>query len=435
MVMTVQTEATVSNGLAIRAGHVTIHYRTGWPKAYLHYTADSGTTWQTAPFLTKRISPVGPDFRVGFVELPHCGNPSADGGVQFVLTDGLGSWDNPAANCHPDFVHNGTNNYRVSAPGVYVLYEGSLSRHDRRVLKTPSLALVTDIDGTLHGDENGLKRFYDLWCRHLALSGAFLIFNTGRSLESVLELLKEHRKIMPVPVAVVTRVGSFIHWFRPIDGHCTELSHTLLAAQSVSEWIDVELMHPELDSSWRESLSGVTGWDQAKCRHALHNAIVKGAPALRGHWLDDGVLSQNPFQLAVVVRTDALQGVLEELKASLDGHPVKYIVSGEGDYRYLDLAITSAGKLGASLHVTKKLPGEAGSLTHVVFCGDSGNDADALQGDVKGVVVANAQPDLLKAIQIATVEFLRSPDKFRVVKAEHVCADGIIHGLKLHGFL
>jgi hydroxymethylpyrimidine pyrophosphatase-like HAD family hydrolase len=128
--------------------------------------------------------------------------------------------------------------------------------------------------------------------------------------------------------------------------------------------------------------------------------------------------------------------VLQEIKASLANHPVKYIVSGDGDYRYLDVAISSAGKLGASLHVAKMLPGEAAMLGHAVFCGDSGNDADALQGDIKGIVVANAQPDLLKAISPSSdMALFGVPKKFKVVIAEHPCADGIIHGLNRHGFV
>lgn len=95
--------------------------------------------------------------------------------------------------------------------------------------------------------------------------------------------------------------------------------------------------------------------------------------------------------------------------------------------------MSSGGKLGGTKYVVSKLPGESGELENVVFCGDSGNDIDALLGDVKGVVVGNAQPDLLLAHE--TLSAQPKPSAHKVLITESGFASGILEGVKMHGFL
>lgn len=109
------------------------------------------------------------------------------------------------------------------------------------------------------------------------------------------------------------------------------------------------------------------------------------------------------------------------------------MVHGKGDYRYLDLTIGSGGKLGGTKYVVSQLPGESGNLENAIFCGDSGNDIDALMGDVKGVVVGNAQPDLLLAHE--SVRSQATPPPHKVLITQSGFAGGIVEGVKLHGFI
>lgn len=388
--------------------------------------------WSSVQISPKRNSPIGPDFFVAHI------NATANSKIQFVLTNGGGLWDNPSQNCEPSFCSVGSHrNYAASAPGTYVLFSGCLSRFDAQTskLKTPGLVVVTDIDGTLYGCEEAMKRLYELWARNLALAGGYLVFNTGRSIESVVKLVRDNRKHMPVPVAAITRVGSYVHWFRPPPSRTG--SH-IVETLEWEEWYDLHAAEPcKSDYAWHCHLSSVEGWDHHRYR-ALLDCWISGVTSSKGHWLDNGANDPFCFRLAVSIRTEHLDETLQHLQEQLRDEPIKLIVSGEGDYRYLDVTLDVAGKLGGTLHCLRVLHSEFGHFNHAVFCGDSGNDIDALQGDVKGIVVANAQKDLLAAVEKSLVTKCQKSDQLRkqqVFKTKAPFADGIIEGLQLHGFL
>jgi hydroxymethylpyrimidine pyrophosphatase-like HAD family hydrolase len=424
---------------------ITIHYRTGWRQPSIHKSADGGKSWTQQLFSPTRTSPIGPHFRVVTLAVQSLPLPA----ILFVLTDGDGSWDNPSSECDPSMRSGRNYSIDPSIPGAYVLFGGRLTRfRPGAVLKAKALTIVTDIDGTLYGCPDGLNRLNELWCRELALAGTFLVYNTGRSVESVVALIHNNYQTMPVPVATVTRVGGFCHWFRP--NPCLPTSEWLPFAVGNDTDASAEPLPYDLDDSWHATLSRVDGWDHRRYRGVLDDLIAND----RGHWLEDGkdcdAKGIKCFQIAVGVRVEHLHEILYNLKTVLVDEPVKYIVSGEGSHRYLDLAIEAAGKFGGTRHVVSQLPGESGRLCNVVFCGDSGNDSDALMGDVKGIVVANAQPDLLHALQGIIDNLADSTSLPSGVKVSNVTkvgkehavlmtkasfADGILEGLAMHGFL
>lgn len=70
------------------------------------------------------------------------------------------------------------------------------------------------------------------------------------------------------------------------------------------------------------------------------------------------------------------------------GVEARLILSGRGDWRYLDVVSSSAGKLEA-LEWVRQSRGVPEQRT--VACGDSGNDKDMLSGKNLAIVVGNAQ--------------------------------------------
>jgi hydroxymethylpyrimidine pyrophosphatase-like HAD family hydrolase len=415
---------------------ITLHYRTGWDNPQLHYSFDGGNSWHRKHFNTARVSPIGPEFRVVTVALQS--PPSWSHPFEFVPTDGDTKWDNPAAEC--DLALCNGKNYSVdaTAAATYVLFGGRLTRFEPgKALKTSGLTIVTDIDGTLYGNPEALHRLNELWCRELALAGAFLVYNTGRDVASVVGLIRENRKTMPVPIATVTRVGGFCHWFRPNP----ELSNAEWLPFDNSYVADsaIALLPYKQDMSWHLELNRVCGWDHRRYRIVLDSLIADD----RGHWLEDGkncdAQGAKCFQIAASIRAEHAESIVSALKVMLVDEPVKYIMSGEGEYRYLDITIVAAGKLGGTRHVVDQLPGESGKPDNVVFCGDSGNDFDALQGDIKGIVVGNAQAELLDKLKgyIDLPGGLKSTvtKDHAVVMTTAGFADGIIEGLQAHGFL
>lgn len=98
------------------------------------------------------------------------------------------------------------------------------------------------------------------------------------------------------------------------------------------------------------------------------------------------------------MRDDALAAFEAGIKKGLaaSGVQAKVITSGTGGWKYVDIVSAQAGKLESLEHVRREL-GFAHAAT--VACGDSGNDILMLSGLNRGLIVGNAQPDLVNWAQ------------------------------------
>lgn len=85
-------------------------------------------------------------------------------------------------------------------------------------------------------------------------------------------------------------------------------------------------------------------------------------------------------------------------KVKYNVYKVKILLSGYGDYCYLDVLHEKARKLGGISHVPKKL-GCTFLREHAVMAGNSGNDVDVLFHDSPelGIIVGNAGEELVAA--------------------------------------
>ena len=70
-----------------------------------------------------------------------------------------------------------------------------------RDAKGKAVAIVSDLDGTMVGDDEGTRAFSNYWMSSHVTRGSVLIYNTGRDIDSFKELLREKRGVMLTPDA------------------------------------------------------------------------------------------------------------------------------------------------------------------------------------------------------------------------------------------
>jgi len=386
---------------------VTLFYKTGWdkPRLVLPGTVDpeDPTKPVEIPFAHTqstgwmRVSvPVAPGYiqqhtnkRSGAEADGTCGQVNA---LEFVVSEGVedGSSDVPP--------HGGV--YDCPHPGGYKLLNGYLIPFPKA--RSPPVMVCTDLDGTLIGDDAdfdaGTAAFTHYWEDTAGLAGGVLVFNTGRSIGKVCSLFVEKAGLLAVPKAVITAVGTKI--FERNMKYPPEM---------VEGWDE--------DLSWAERLD--EGWDLEVVREVCEAAVSGGEWKEQVWWLDRG--TEHPHRCSLSVHLPRLDDLLLYLKNSFAeaGLTIKVIVSGEGDWRYVDCVADNAGKLQALNYVRKKysIPKE-----RCAACGDSGNDTLMLAGENPAIVVGNAQPDLRAWV-------LNQPQDGRVVLTENKGAAGILEGL------
>lgn len=295
-------------------------------------------------------------------------------------------------------------NYRCSFPGGFKLKSGIVRPFNQSIL--PPMMLVSDIDGTLvshDDDETALTstgRFARYWEDRAALTGSFLVFNTGRSFGQVMGLLEQMKGTLPVPDAIITAVGTKIFLLDREKGH--------RGTSSGLQWTE--------DVQWASSLDA--GWDLEKVRRAASEVLVElSGDAIS--WLDDG--SEHPHRIALSVHVNSVDLAMHLLREKMEAQGLNFmlIVSGTMEWRYLDCVSSNAGKHAALEHL-RSMYGIA--VDRCVAAGDSGNDILMLEGENPAIVVGNAQAALMEWA-------VRQPQDGRVVVADAAVADGVLEGL------
>ncbi|HSL97627.1 MAG TPA: HAD-IIB family hydrolase [Candidatus Deferrimicrobiaceae bacterium] len=228
--------------------------------------------------------------------------------------------------------------------------------------------LVTDLDGTLVGDDAALDRFAD-WLR--ARRDEFtLVYATGRTRESVARLVAETPA--PEPDVLISLVGTEIH---DRDGR---------------PW-----------PGWFERFAG---WDAEQARRALEaDERLEIQPA----WAQSGLKAS---YFAAGLDELELSSIADRLRRS--GLSARLVYSGD---LFLDVLPDGAGKGPAAMAVAGSL---GTSPVDVLTFGDSGNDIGLFEGGFRGTVVANASPELRLAVDGSAY---LSPYPF---------ADGILDGIR-----
>lgn len=206
--------------------------------------------------------------------------------------------------------------------------------------------LVTDLDHTLVGDAQAtLALNQKLAAMRDRLS---LIYATGRSYASARQLKHEEQLLEPD------------YW---ITGVGTEIYH-----QGDRDWV------------WAQQLS--VNWQRDQI-----TALVHAFPDL----IPQPEAAQNPWKISYFLQSPLAETILADLRSKLAqaNLSAKIIFSSNRDVDILPLG----GDKGLAVsHVRQQLqlPLEA-----MLVCGDSGNDISLFQHATQGVIVRNAQPELL----------------------------------------
>ena len=243
------------------------------------------------------------------------------------------------------------------------------------------ILFVTDLDHTLVGDDFAHEQLNE-WLLEARSHGSKIVYSTGRSLIRYQELASE----APLfdPDLLIASVGTAIY---------SQLDN-------------------EPDSAWQNKLKA--GWDRDRVL------------SITAHFADlvpQAETEQSAFKASFLLTEEAAIELLPQLgtlfkQQQLD---VQMIYSSGRD---LDLLPRYANK-GSALTFVRQMLGFEPEATLV--CGDSGNDiALFAAGAERGVIVGNAQPELL-----AWHRAHRSPHHYL---AKSHCAAGILEGLEHFGF-
>ena len=236
----------------------------------------------------------------------------------------------------------------------------------------------SDIDGTLTGDDAALRRLVDRLAEFRRAGGMFVLV-TGRSYGEVLCGLVDEG--LPMPDAIITQVGTEIYLppFVPECESMPEWSATL--AQSFTHQQAVDLVEPD------------------------------------GQWALQPGKANTPFKASwwYVGRGDA-HAAAQRVAARVDQAPGYRVIWSSG--RDLDILPAVAGKGRALRFLLQHWQRDPDSC---VVAGDTGNDIDMIGSFSHGIVVANAQAELLN--------FGRERNGDQVFMASHPYAAGVEQGL------
>jgi sucrose-6F-phosphate phosphohydrolase len=228
--------------------------------------------------------------------------------------------------------------------------------------------LVSDLDGTLIGDDRALREFAD-WFD--AVRGQFrLVYTSGRFVESVMGSIEQNG--LPMPDAIVGGVGTEIY-------DVSAARRIVTWPPSVFEW------NPYLVRSVGEMCRELT----LQPEHMLSHYKV----SFYGRELEQSFIDYLVQQMSSV------------------GLRVTVIYSSRRD---LDILPAEANKGEAAAFLAHRWQIDT---ERIIVAGDSGNDADMFRAEYRGIVVGNAQPELRS---------LKSP---RIYHAKSKFAGGVLEGL------
>ena len=235
---------------------------------------------------------------------------------------------------------------------------------------------LTDIDNILIGDEDtdSLQNLLQMLGQSKDLMWGIA---TGRPIDLTIEVLEEYG--IPVPDILICSVGTAIYYGKD----------------------------NALDNGWQYHIS-------YKWRPDL---IQKALLKLKFLYFQEPE-NQRPFKVSYIMKDDP--DLLHEVHEALQAEKLKYHLVFSNN-QFLDILPYRASKGKAVRYLSYKweIP-----LSQIMVCGESGNDADLLRGDMCALVVSNHSSEL------GSLKGMR-----KMYFSDKEYAAGIIDGLKYYNFL
>ncbi|MEX2092489.1 MAG: HAD family hydrolase [Pirellulales bacterium] len=207
--------------------------------------------------------------------------------------------------------------------------------------------LVSDLDGTLLGDDRALDGFA-VWHEQIK-DRLRLVYSSGRFLDSIRESIDVFR--LPEPDAIICGVGTEIH--------------EMATGKRLLGW-------PRMTYNWNPHVVRTTCAAHRELQEQPQQLLSHYKVSFFGYDLDEAFLGQLACQL-----TD-------------NGQEVSIVYSSNRDLDILP-AETNKGAAAAFLARRWRIADE-----QVIVAGDSGNDLEMFRAGFRGIVVGNAQPELLR---------------------------------------
>lgn len=230
--------------------------------------------------------------------------------------------------------------------------------------------LATDMDRTLlpngswEADQNAIELFNELTRKH----GVMVVYVTGRNLQLTEAAVSEFG-VRP-PDILIGDVGTSIRKYENGDWRFDE------------GWIDhVRRASPLWDAeAIRVVVAGIAGLREQESEH------------------------QNPFKQSYYADHERKDNILAAIAERVEGRydeVAVYSYDSMDDKGLVDFLPNSATKQTALEYVAEEYGCEKGE---VVFCGDSGNDIFPLTAGFSGVLVRNADVQLVENVRSAMAE-------------------------------
>lgn len=238
----------------------------------------------------------------------------------------------------------------------------------------------TDLDGTLLGDPAAVRAFTATWDHLKNGDRPLLCYNTGRLVEDTRKLVESGQ--IPAPDYLICGVGTAIYDFR--KGKIIKEFHEVLEE----------------------------GWNLKK----VEKTALAALPGLRRQPKH----LQTPYKSSWFLE-DASPEQLELLQQSLEKAKLATNIVYSSN-RDLDILPRWANKGNALEWLLRKLKIDP---REVLVAGDSGNDSAMFRiKSIRGIVVENAQPELIEATQ-----------DLPVYRAHGHAGEGILEGLVHYGLI